>query len=436
MKNTFLIFVSLLLLPTAFGQNWSLQACMDTALSHNKNLQIQRNNVQVAGERQKEAKANLIPKLQLNADYKYYTDLPYQLMPLSVFGGPEGQFKEAQFGVPHNVNANAQIAMPLYNSQIYGGIQSSKHAGAIAELNYQKSEEELLFEISTLYYNAQLLLHQLSFIDSNLSNSNRLLENSKLLQDHLLAKGSDVNKVRLQRDQLESQRELIQSKYTQVMNGLKFAMGLSLSAELSIEKEIRADVVADYTHFRSIDLQLVDSRKSLLSTELKTLQLSRLPSLNFIGTYGTMGYGYREAPNEFFNFYPIGFAGVQLNYVLFNGGVTHYKIKQKKIEIENSGLQVELATEQQQLKIENAQIQRSAAQRTVEVVKEQVQLAQEIYNQTLIQKQEGTANLSEVLLADNALRESQQQYLSALIDYLKADLELKKLSGNFRKTND
>jgi len=35
-------------------------------------------------------------------------------------------------------------------------------------------------------------------------------------------------------------------------------------------------------------------------------------------------------------------------------------------------------------------------------------------------------------MADNALRDVQQQYLSAIIEYLKADLELKKLTGNFK----
>jgi outer membrane protein TolC len=37
------------------------------------------------------------------------------------------------------------------------------------------------------------------------------------------------------------------------------------------------------------------------------------------------------------------------------------------------------------------------------------------------------------LLADNALREAQQTYLTTVIDYLKADLELKKLTGNISK---
>ena len=50
--------------------------------------------------------------------------------------------------------------------------------------------------------------------------------------------------------------------------------------------------------------------------------------------------------------------------------------------------------------------------------------------QTVLQQKQGTASLTDVLLADNALREAQQNYLNAVIDFLKADLELKKLTGS------
>ena len=93
--------------PMGITQNrWTLEQCIDTAKVHNKQLTISARNIDAASENQAASRAELIPKLMANADYKYFTDLPYQLMPLSVFGGPEGQFKEAQFGVPHNISAN------------------------------------------------------------------------------------------------------------------------------------------------------------------------------------------------------------------------------------------------------------------------------------------------------------------------------------------
>jgi OMF family outer membrane factor len=115
---------------------------------------------------------------------------------------------------------------------------------------------------------------------------------------------------------------------------------------------------------------------------------------------------------------------------VFNGTITRRKINQKTLEIKNSQLQIDLVTEQNQMLIENASRKRLVTSQTIENTQAQTALANTIYQQMLLQQKEGTASLTEVLLADNVLREAQQSYLSAIIDFLKADLELKKLTGN------
>ncbi|MCW8969249.1 MAG: TolC family protein, partial [Flavobacteriales bacterium] len=79
------------------AQTYSLQQCIDVALVNNKKLQISRNNQQISEQKRKEVQANFFPRIDANGEYKYYVDLPYQLMPLSTFNplAPEGQFKEA-----------------------------------------------------------------------------------------------------------------------------------------------------------------------------------------------------------------------------------------------------------------------------------------------------------------------------------------------------
>lgn len=84
------------------------------------------------------------------------------------------------------------------------------------------------------------------------------------------------------------------------------------------------------------------------------------------------------------------------------------------------------------MEIENAKRQRLIAMQTIANTENQILLAQSIYDQTLLQQKQGKATLSDILSADYALRDAQQLYLTALIDYLKADLELKKQNGNIR----
>ncbi len=433
-KQKILLLLIMLIFQTSNAQVWTLKQCIDTAQINNRNLQISINNGLISEQKHKEAVANLLPKVNAFGDYRYFTNLPYQLMPTSIFGGPEGKFKETQFGVPHNINANLQVAIPLFNPQIYGTVQITKVASELNKLQYKKTEEQVFFEISNLYYNIQIMYHQLSFMDSNLTNSNKLLKNMQLLQEQLLVTGTDVDKVRLQYEQFQTQKERLQNIYEQALNALKFTMGVSINTNIEIESKIIFQNEINYSSNSIIDVSLAQTQSRLITAELKTLRFSRLPSLNLYGMYGTTGFGYDEAPNDFLKFFPISYVGVQMSVPLFNGTVTQRKVNQKKFELQNSELQIELITTQNAMLIENAKRQRIVAQKIITNSISQIKLAQSIYDQTFLQQKQGLASLTDVLLADNALREAQQAYLSAVVDFLKADLELKKLTGNIINT--
>ena len=431
-----LVFANLIVLFTvnlSHSQTWELQQCIDTALVNNNKLEISRNNMLIGDVKTREVKANLIPKITANGEYKYYTDLPYQLLPLSVFGGPEGQFKEARFGVPHNINANLQLTVPLYNPHVYGAIEARKIASELAEINYQKSEEQIYLEVSNLYYNAQIVRAQLDFIDSNITNSKALLKNIQLAKEQLVATGTDVDRVALQLAQLKSQRLGLESKYQQVLNGLKFLMGISLERNIEINPSIEFKSAGEYEQQSILEMTMLNAQNRLLASELSTLKKTRLPSVALFGSYGTIGYGYDQKPNEFLNFYPVGLAGIQVKYTLFNGTVTQRKIESKKLEINNSELQLSLVTDQNEMLVGNAKMDRETAKRMVELNSLQVDLAKSIYEKTELQRTNGLSSLSDVLMTDLTHREAQQNYLVSIINYLKADVQLKNLTGNTLK---
>jgi outer membrane protein TolC len=95
-----------------------------------------------------------------------------------------------------------------------------------------------------------------------------------------------------------------------------------------------------------------------------------------------------------------------------------------------------LISEQSNVQSENARLQKKSAEQIISMTLKQIETAKEVYRQTIFQLKEQSATLTDVLLADNAVREAQQSYLNAIIDYFKADLELKKVSGNFNATSN
>ena len=417
----------------AHAQTMTLQQCIETAMSNNKSLKVGRNNLQLGELRQQEAKSNLLPKATASADYKFFTNLPYQFMPLSTFNptAPEGQYKEAQFGVPHNLGANVQLAMPLYNPQIKTGVKGAEIAAEMGDLQVEKSEEQVIFEVTNLYYNAQILQHQILFVDSNLVNVSRLLANMQLLRAQGLAKGTDVSKIELQQAQLQTQRHQLEGKLVQVLNGLNFFMGRDLNTPLTIPKEIEKGGGENYPISPSVDARMAQVQNRLLVNELEMLKKSKLPTVSIVANYGLTGFGYLKQPDPFFKVFPIGFIGAQATYPIWNK-TTRLKIAQKEVEVGSSRLQSELITAQSNLQIANAILQKNVAQQNIPALQQQITWANSVYQQTLVQHQQGTATVTDILLADNALREAQTNYLNALIERLKADLELKKASGSIK----
>ena len=437
-KLKFLLLFTFLIMSSVplFAQIWTLKQCIDSAQIHNQNLQISRNNMEMGMEKEKEAKSNLIPKVKFSGDYKYFFDQPTQLMPQSAFGGPEGVFKDIQFGTPHSFNLGLQAALPLYNPQVYGAIKTTKVASELNQLQFKKTREEVYYNISNLYYNAQVLKHQLQFVEDNLQNTSKLLKTVELLYKQKLARHSDVEKIQLQKQRLLTQKKTVENNLLQVNNLLRFNIGIPLDRPFDVETDIQYQPEISYTHNIIVDLQLANTKKDLIVTELKTLKNSRIPSLSLYGGYSEVGFGYRGDPENFLNFYPSSLVGVQLSFPVFNGMVTKRKINQKKIELKNTEIQVSLLNRQNTMQIENARRQRNVALTTIQNTNSQIKLAQSVYDQTVLQQKEGVASLTDVLMAENALNEAQQNNIAAIINYLKADLELKKLTGNIESIKE
>ncbi|NOQ73391.1 MAG: TolC family protein [Crocinitomix sp.] len=428
------LFISLFVGTMSFAQIWTLEQCIDTALVNNNAVKILENQNEIALLKNKEVKANLIPKVTANGEYKYFVDLPYQLMPLSVFGGPDGQFKEAQFGVPHNINGNLTIQIPIYSAKLYGAIDKTEIAINTVDLQIQKTKEQIYFEVSALYRNAQLLMNKELFLESSISNTEKVLDNVKQLQEALLATGTDVKKVALQLSILNSQRDQIESKTTQVLNGLKLYMGLSMDFDLAIDPLINLTTTQTYDTKPSLEIGINRFQQELVTADIKSLQKSRyIPDVGIVGYLGTNGYGYDVAPNDFLNFYPLSFVGLKVSYPLFNGTVTNKQISQKRIEHENLQLQEATIVDKTNLGIYNAQENLKVALDQIEIRLAQVALAEEIYSEVDLQHQQGIASTLDVIQADNELRQTKQNYLTAVIESIVADLELQKITGNILK---
>lgn len=412
-----------------YGQTWTLEQCIDSAYANNQKIAIAENTQELSVLKHKEVKSNLLPKLSINGEYKYFIELPYQLMPLSVFGGPEGQFNEAQFGVPHNINASVLLQVPIYSSGLMGNINKLETSQKIVKIEVQKTYDQIYFEVSNIYRNAQLLKSQMVFIDSTISNTERVKKNIELLAEQKLANQNDVKKLELKVSTLQSYHANLDVKLQQIYNALQLLTGSSSAIE--VEDNILMIDLMQYEDNGNKDIEIIQLQQEIINIDLKSLKRSKyIPEVGFVATYGTQGFGYDQSPNRFLNFYPIGYAGIRFSYPLFNGTVTNKKIDQKNLELENLKLKEELTKDAQQVEIKNAVLRLENAFNNVTLSEQQVDLAQSIYEQEEKKHKQGLISVNDLMVAQNELIQNQQNYLQSIAEFLAADLELKKLTNN------
>jgi OMF family outer membrane factor len=426
-----IFFVGIILMTNAAvnAQTLTLEQCIPIALQYNRNIKLSEQDIYLSNEKNKETKGNLFPKLNGMTDYRYYTDLPYQLMPAEAFGGPAGTYKEVQFGVPQSLNANLQLTVPIYNPTALVAVKTTRIASELSEIQKIKTDEDVVMEVSNAYYNAQILLSQLAFLDSNMINTNKLLQTTTLLHQQQIAKGTDVDRLKLQLNQVANQRETAFSQHQQVLNVLKFLMGKPISDSIQVAITENTSIQLDSQIQATTDMKLIEKKLQFNYAELKGLRNSKLPSLGAYGVYGTTGFG-NTGTNSFFNFHPIGYVGAQLSIPLFNGTITKHKIVQKKIDIQKTNIQKELVSEKSKLDLINAEMQYMLANQNIATVDDQIKLAKRIYNNTVLQNKQGMATITDLLMADNSLREAQQNYIVAMVNLRKAELEYKRVTGN------
>jgi OMF family outer membrane factor len=423
------LFFFLFLCPLPiFGQTWTLRQAVDSAWANNERVAISLDNEEIAALKRKETRANLLPKLNIAGEYKYYVELPYQLMPMTVFGGPEGQFKAVQFGVEHNINAGVALQMPLYSPQLNGAIRKVEASEKMWILETKKTHDQLYYEVSSLYRNIQLISSQTVFMDSTIQNSEKMLQNLEQLAAEKLLNRTDVQKMELKISGLRLYQQDLKVKLAQLYNALYLLTGQE--DIFQVEESLQIFELQDYEINESTEIQLLKAQQEILSIDLQTLKRSRyLPEIGLMANYVVQGFGYDRSPNQFLDFYNSGYTGLRFNFPVFNGTVTQKKIAQKNLELDNALRMETLARDAQKMQVENALLQLKNDFAKITLSEDQMHLARAIYQQEEKKQLEGLASVNDLLIAQNEWITSRQTLLQSIAAYLATDLELKKLTN-------
>ncbi|MBB6002863.1 TolC family protein [Arcicella rosea] len=426
------ILVMMLLASGTKAQDLTLDQLVDQSLKNNQQVQLSRLNEKQTDAQISEVKARARPQVNLTGDYKRYLKIPGQVVPASTFGGAEGSYQVLALGLPYNLSTSVQVSQALYSPSINIGLKAAKLSVDLASLQTLKTQEEVAFSVSNTYYNLQTVAQQMAFLRSNIASLDRLIQVTDLLYKNKLSQGIDVDRLRINRTQAQTQLESLQGSYQELINALKFLTGTPQTAPLSVKIDIDQNasvptLIANDAINRT-DILILERQKALNEQSTLNTKASFLPTLSAYGVANSTVFG-KDGENSVLKNVPGYWLGLQLNWNIYDGSARKSKLVQQKIESQKLSIQSDQTKENISMDIANARTKFYVEQRNLTTSREQVALAEKVYTQTQLQFKEGTTALTEVIQAENAVQDAQNNYLNTLINLRAAELNWKKASG-------
>jgi outer membrane protein len=413
----------------ANAQTLSLEQCIELARKQNAQVQAATLDAKITGSRIQEAKSAAKPQVNVSGDYHYTLQIPQQVVPASFAGGPANEFTRVQFGVPWSLGTTVSATQILYSAQLKNGLQLIEAANQASTLNIEKVEKDVAYHVASLYYNVQILERQTQFLQANAQSLNKIRATTQLLKDQALVKGSDVDRLALNVQTLGSQVQNLQLSKQQVLNTLKFLMGKPLDETLELDAlEIKANETLALQSQQRTDLKLLDLQKTINEIEQRSIRDEFKPSVVAFGSYSNTGTG-KSGENAFLFWIPASLVGVQVKWNVFDGFARKHKLATKQFEAEKLGVQHKTLNENIKLEALNARNNYDAQQILARDFERQIVLAEKIYGQAQLQFKNGLTSVTEVIQAENNLREVQNNLVSTLIKLKIHELDYKKAIG-------
>jgi outer membrane protein len=398
-------------------------------------LQVENSNYQI-----EEVRSRALPQISANGSLTHNPILQTNVIDGSAFGAP-GTTIQAAFGQKWTSTAGVTLNQALYDQSVFIGLKAAKSTREFYQINEQLTEEQVIERVANAYYQVYVTRQNLNVIDNNLKNTGKVKDIIKGQFDNGLAKKIDLDRILVRISNINTQRQQILNAINLQENALKFYIGMPIETKIVIpqtEFEVTATAfTAQKPEATSrTEYLLLKKNEQLLEYQKKSVQAANYPILSLTGSYNYLGQGpevpWFKKPVDGVYWSDYAAVGLNLHVPIFTGFGTRAKVRQAENKLQSVRVDLEETKLALDLEYENAKTQIDNSIISINNQKENSKLAQEVYSNTNNNYIQGLASLTDLLEAENALVEAQNNYTTALLDYKLAEIQLIKSKGELK----
>ena len=277
----FMIFGS----TSAFAQQQvSLQEAIKQALQNKAEAKKAALQVKKAQYKIAEARAGALPQISATAGVTYNPIIQESLLE---FGGER---LIARMGQPWVSQAVVTLNQAIFDQRVFTGLKAAKSTREFYVLNAQLSNEQIIENVATAYYQVFVQEENLKTLNVSYANTEKVRNVIKSLVDNGLAKGIDLDRTNVQLTNISASRQQLVNAVELSKNSLKFYMGVPIDKPIELEAksiEPRPELIAGNVNLEErTEVKVLNKNRELLQYNLKATEAYLYATVGLQANYG------------------------------------------------------------------------------------------------------------------------------------------------------
>jgi len=437
--------------------NFSVTQSVDYAMKNATEVKNALLDIKIQKQKNREITSAALPQLNGNITISHNLDIPVQSIPNFISpatyqvlvqegvkdgnGNPiafpaEGFGNLAfPFGTPWTASAGADLSQLLFDGQVFIGLQARSASIKYITAQSEVTKEQIAVNVQKIYFQLVVAKQQMSSLTANIDRAEKLLNDTREIYNNGFAERLDVDKVNVQLNNLITEKLKLENQIASGNAGLKLLMNMPQSDTLNLTDTLTDENIKDglldeaYDYKNRKEFQMFEAAKKLGNFNVRRYKLSYLPTVAFFGNYS------KSAQREEFDFFNKGTwftgstIGLQIKVPIFDGFGRAARVAQAKLELEKINNQSDQLKGSIDNDVKQARLKIKTAILTMDNQKRNMQLAEEVYNSTVLKYEQGLGSNQEIYNAQAELKVAQNNYYSSFYDAIIARIDYLKATG-------
>jgi outer membrane protein len=417
----------------------SLKDAITYALENKSDAKKAKLEVENSEYQIEEVRSRALPQIHANGSLTYNPILQTNVIDGAAFGAP-GTTIQASFGQKWTSGAGVSLSQVLFDQSVFTGLRAAQTTREFYQINNQLTDEQVIERVANNYYSVYVLRERLTLLDSNYVNTSKVRDIVKGQFDNGLAKKIDLDRIVVKMSNIDTERQQLKNQIQLQENALKFFMGMPIETQIVIPQtqfEVTPAVLTEAPNTANrTEYLLLKKQEELLEFQKTAIKAEYYPTLSLVAGYNYIGQGPEmplfAKPENGVYWSDYSAIGLNLRVPIFTGFGTRARVSQADVNIRSHQEDIKDTQLALDLEYRNAKTQIENNIITIGNQKENMRLAGDILKNTKNNYLQGLASLTDLLDAENASLEAQNNYTRAVLAYKIAEITLIKTKGELK----